>query len=125
MSAGSGPTRTDLHLPHRAGIVEMLRRTETFHWLAAMRLSSAGAPSSASPWARLLLREHCTVTFCHSRTRDLEECLSAGRHSYRCHRQSWPSSGPSMCAKAPSVIDVGINRITDAAHEVENLFPWR
>ena len=63
------------------------------------------------PMAQLLLREHCTVTIAHSRTRDLaEECRRAeilvtaiGRP--RMVRGEWIRPGAA-------VIDVGINRVT-------------
>jgi methylenetetrahydrofolate dehydrogenase (NADP+)/methenyltetrahydrofolate cyclohydrolase len=63
------------------------------------------------PMAQLLLREHCTVTIAHSRTRDLaEECRRAeilvtaiGRP--RMVKGDWIRPGAA-------VIDVGINRVT-------------
>ena len=66
------------------------------------------------PMAQLLLREHCTVTVAHSRTRDLAaECGKAdivvaaiGRP--RAIAGAWIKPGAI-------VIDVGINRITDAS----------
>ena len=65
------------------------------------------------PVAQLLLREDCTVTIAHSRTRDLaEECRRAdivvaavGRA--RMVRGDWLKPGAT-------VIDVGINRVTNA-----------
>ena len=66
------------------------------------------------PMATLLLREHCTVTIAHSRTRDLAaECRRAdiviaavGRP--RMIEGDWIKPGAT-------VIDVGINRIEDAS----------
>ena len=66
------------------------------------------------PMAALLLKEHCTVTIAHSRTRDLAaECRRAdiviaavGRA--RMVRGDWIKPGAT-------VIDVGINRIEDAS----------
>jgi methylenetetrahydrofolate dehydrogenase (NADP+)/methenyltetrahydrofolate cyclohydrolase len=66
------------------------------------------------PMAALLLREHCTVTIAHSRTRDLAgECRRAdiviaavGRA--RMVEGDWIKPGAT-------VIDVGINRIEDAS----------
>jgi len=65
------------------------------------------------PMAALLLKEHCTVTIAHSRTRDLAgECRRAdiviaavGRA--RMVKGDWIKPGAT-------VIDVGINRIEDA-----------
>ncbi|MDG4595049.1 MAG: bifunctional methylenetetrahydrofolate dehydrogenase/methenyltetrahydrofolate cyclohydrolase FolD [Candidatus Contendobacter sp.] len=62
------------------------------------------------PMAALLLREHCTVTIAHSRTRDLaEECrradiLIAAVGKARMVKGDWIKPGAT-------VIDVGINRI--------------
>ncbi|HJS22343.1 MAG TPA: bifunctional methylenetetrahydrofolate dehydrogenase/methenyltetrahydrofolate cyclohydrolase, partial [Steroidobacteraceae bacterium] len=66
------------------------------------------------PMAQLLLREHCTVTIAHSRTRDLaSECARAdivvaaiGRP--RALSGQWIKPGAI-------VVDVGINRERDAA----------
>ena len=68
------------------------------------------------PMATLLLREHCTVTIAHSRTRDLAaECRRAdiviaavGRP--RMIEGDWIKPGAT-------VIDVGINRIDDASRK--------
>ena len=72
------------------------------------------------PMAALLLRENCTVTVCHSRTRDLAavtreaEILVAaiGRPAML---------GPEHVAEGAVVIDVGINRIAERA-EAERIF---
>jgi methylenetetrahydrofolate dehydrogenase (NADP+)/methenyltetrahydrofolate cyclohydrolase len=62
------------------------------------------------PMAALLLREHCTVTMAHSRTRDLaDECrradiLVAAVGKARMVKGNWIKPGAT-------VIDVGINRI--------------
>ena len=68
------------------------------------------------PMAALLLKEHCTVTIAHSRTRDLAaECRRAdiviaavGRT--RMVKGDWIKPGAT-------VIDVGINRIDDASRK--------
>ncbi len=66
------------------------------------------------PQALLLLERHATVTICHSRTRDLAEVcrradiLIAAVGVPGLVRGSWIRPGAA-------VIDVGINRITDAA----------
>ncbi len=64
------------------------------------------------PMALLLLQENCTVTFAHSRTRDLEEVVrradivvaAVGRA--KMVRGDWLKPGAA-------VIDVGINRVAD------------
>jgi methylenetetrahydrofolate dehydrogenase (NADP+)/methenyltetrahydrofolate cyclohydrolase len=64
------------------------------------------------PAAQLLLREHCTVTIAHSRTRDLPalcgeaEVLVAAIGRPKAIRGEWIRAGAI-------VIDVGINRVTD------------
>jgi methylenetetrahydrofolate dehydrogenase (NADP+)/methenyltetrahydrofolate cyclohydrolase len=66
------------------------------------------------PMAQLLLREHCTVTIAHSRTRDLaEECsradiVVAAIGKARAVSGRWIKPGAT-------VVDVGINRERDAA----------
>ncbi|NND89665.1 MAG: bifunctional methylenetetrahydrofolate dehydrogenase/methenyltetrahydrofolate cyclohydrolase FolD [Granulosicoccus sp.] len=64
------------------------------------------------PMAALLLRENCTVTIAHSRTRDLEELcrtadiLVAAVGRPQMVKGSWVKAGAT-------VIDVGINRIQE------------
>jgi methylenetetrahydrofolate dehydrogenase (NADP+)/methenyltetrahydrofolate cyclohydrolase len=73
------------------------------------------------PVAALLLRENCTVTICHSKTRDLPAITrqadlliaAIGRPAFL---------GPDHVKEGAVVVDVGINRLTDRA-EVERLFP--
>lgn len=66
------------------------------------------------PMAQLLLREHCTVTIAHSRTRDLPavcreaDILVAAIGRARAIRGEWIKPGAI-------VIDVGINRVTDSS----------
>jgi len=66
------------------------------------------------PVALLLLREHATVTICHSRTRDLAaevgraEVLIAAVGSPRLVQGSWIRPGAV-------VVDVGINRLPDGS----------
>ncbi len=69
------------------------------------------------PMAALLLRENCTVTVCHSRTRDLAAVTrqadilvaAIGRPAFL---------GPDHVAEGTVVIDVGINRIEERAEAV-------
>ena len=102
------------------GIVEMLKRSdielEGAHVVIVGRSTIVGKPMGA-----LLLRENCTVTFCHSRTRDLEvTCQQADILVAAIGRLAF--FGPQHVRQGAVVIDVGINRVTDAA-EVERLFP--
>ena len=73
------------------------------------------------PMAGLLLREHCTVTVCHSRTANLAAVTreadllvaAIGRPALL---------GPEHVREGAVVVDVGMNRLADAA-ETERLFP--
>jgi methylenetetrahydrofolate dehydrogenase (NADP+)/methenyltetrahydrofolate cyclohydrolase len=103
-----------------SGIIEMLRRTdiplEGSHAVIVGRSTIVGKPMGA-----LLLRENCTVTFCHSRTRNLEAtCQQADILVGAIGRLAF--FGPEHVREGATVIDVGINRVTDRA-EVERLFP--
>ena len=66
------------------------------------------------PLAQLLLRENCTLTICHSRTRDLTAVTALGDILIAAAGQPEMVKGgwikPGAC-----VIDVGINRVEDAA----------
>ncbi|HEX5757888.1 MAG TPA: bifunctional methylenetetrahydrofolate dehydrogenase/methenyltetrahydrofolate cyclohydrolase FolD [Thermoanaerobaculia bacterium] len=102
------------------GVLELLRRSGVplagRHAVVVGRSDIVGKPLAA-----LLLREHCTVTVCHSRTRDLAAVTrtadllvaAAGRPALL---------GPEHVREGAVVVDVGIHRLTDPA-EVERLFP--
>ncbi len=70
------------------------------------------------PMAQLLLQENCTVTQCHSRTRDIEnfcrgaDILVAAVGKAEMVKGDW-------IKKNAVVIDVGINRIEDASGKQE------
>lgn len=102
------------------GIVELLRRNGVA--LAGKRAVVVGRSSTVGkPMAALLLREHATVTICHSRTADLEAVTreadvlvaALGRPA---------ALGPRHVRPGAVVVDVGINRVTDRS-TVEHLFP--
>ena len=71
-----------------------------------------GRSNIVAPMAGLLLREHCTVSVCHSRTRDLEAITrqadiliaAIGRPGF---------VGPQHVKEGAVVIDVGMNRVAD------------
>ena len=95
-----------------AGIVELLRRTHV--QIAGARAVVIGRSEIVGkPVALLLLHRHATVTICHSRTTDLSKIASRadiliaalGRPGFV--RRSFVKPGAT-------VIDVGINRVTDA-----------
>lgn len=103
-----------------SGVLELLRRNDVplagRHAVVVGRSDIVGKPLAA-----LLLREHCTVTICHSRTRDLAAVTrtadllvaAVGRPALL---------GAEHVREGAVVVDVGINRVSDPA-EVERLFP--
>jgi methylenetetrahydrofolate dehydrogenase (NADP+)/methenyltetrahydrofolate cyclohydrolase len=102
-----------------AGVVQILKRSgipiSGQHAVVVGRSDIVGKPA-----AMLLLHENATVTICHSKTRDLgavtrqADILVAaiGRAGF---------ITPEMVKPGATVIDVGINRITDLA-EFERFF---
>jgi methylenetetrahydrofolate dehydrogenase (NADP+)/methenyltetrahydrofolate cyclohydrolase len=103
-----------------AGVIEILKRSGIpmagQHAVVVGRSDIVGKPA-----AMLLLNENATVTICHSKTRDLgaitrqADILVAaiGRPGF---------ITAEMVKPGASVIDVGINRLTERA-EVERFFP--
>ena len=102
-----------------AGVIEILKRSGTpisgANAVVVGRSDIVGKPA-----AMLLLHENATVTICHSKTRDLgavtreADILVAaiGRPGF---------VTPEMVKPGATIIDVGINRITDRA-EFEKFF---
>src|SRR5947208_3818261 len=95
-----------------SGIIELLRRTHV--QIAGARAVVIGRSEIVGkPVALLLLHRHATVTICHSRTTDLSKITSRadilvaalGRPGFV--RRTFVKPGAT-------VIDVGINRVTDA-----------
>ncbi len=103
-----------------AGIVELLRRAEI--QMAGRNAVIVGRSAIVGkPLAGLLMRENCTVTVCHSRTRDLPAvCRGAEILVAAIGRAAF--IGPEHVGEGAVVVDVGINRVSDA-DEVERLFP--
>ena len=102
------------------GILELLRRCgielSGRHAVIVGRSAIVGKPMAA-----LLLREHCTVTVCHSRTRDLEAvCRGADLLVAAIGRPAM--IGPEHVSEGAVVIDVGINRVDDR-DQVARLYP--
>lgn len=102
------------------GVIEMLRLAEIslqgLHAVIVGRSNIVGKPMAA-----LLLERNCTVTICHSRTRDLPAvCREADLLVAAVGRPAMVTE--DYVKEGAVVIDVGINRITNAA-EVERLFP--
>ncbi|HYG61774.1 MAG TPA: bifunctional methylenetetrahydrofolate dehydrogenase/methenyltetrahydrofolate cyclohydrolase, partial [Thermoanaerobaculia bacterium] len=73
------------------------------------------------PMAGLLLREHCTVTICHSRTRDLAAITREADILVAAIGRA-AMLGPEHVKEGAVVIDVGITRVHDR-DEVERLYP--
>lgn len=101
------------------GIVQLLERSGIE--IAGKRAVVIGRSDLVGkPMALLLLHRHATVTICHSKTRDLPALAATadilvaaiGRTAFVTREFVKPGA---------TVIDVGINRVSDAA-EVERLF---
>lgn len=103
-----------------AGIVELLKRSDIE--LEGMNAVIVGRSAIVGkPLAGLLVRENCTVTVCHSRTRDLPAvCSRADLLVAAIGRTAF--IGPEHVGEGAVVVDVGINRVTDR-DEAERLFP--
>lgn len=102
------------------GIVSLLKRNGIP--LSGQRAVIVGRSAIVGkPMAGLLLRENCTVTVCHSRTRDLADVTreadilvaAIGRAAL---------IGPDHVREGAVVVDVGMNRLSDPA-ETERLYP--
>lgn len=92
-----------------AGCMELLRRAgETFvgkHAVVVGRSNIVG-----KPMAMLLLAEHCTVTLCHSRTRDLAKFTRDADILVAAVGRPGTITG-EMIKPGAAVIDVGMNRL--------------
>ena len=75
------------------------------------------------PMALLLLHRHATVTICHSKTADLPAITRQGDIVVAAVGRT-AFVRPEYVKPGATVIDVGINRVTDRS-EVEALFPER
>ncbi len=91
-----------------AGVIELLKRSEIEiagkHCVVVGRSNIVGKPVSL-----LLLREHATVTICHSRTKNLETVLKQADIVIAAVGITKFITG-SMLKPGVVVIDVGINR---------------
>lgn len=102
-----------------SGIMEILRRSqipiEGSHAVVIGRSDIVGKPV-----AMLLLHAHATVTICHSKTRNLPAVArNADLLVAAMGRMAFVT--PDFIQPGATVIDVGINRVTDAA-TAERLF---
>jgi methylenetetrahydrofolate dehydrogenase (NADP+)/methenyltetrahydrofolate cyclohydrolase len=102
-----------------AGVMEMLRR-RNLHVAGSNAVVLGRSDIVGKPMAMLLLNASATVTICHSRTKDLPEITrqadllvaAIGRPGF---------VTPDMVQPRAILIDVGINRLTDAP-EVARFF---
>ena len=103
-----------------SGILELLSRYDVP--LKGARAVVVGRSTIVGkPMAALLLRQHATVTVCHSRTRDLAAvCREADVLVAAVGRAAM--IGADHVREGAVVVDVGTNRVTDRAL-VERLFP--
>jgi len=102
------------------GVIEILKRSNLA--IAGKEAVVVGRSDIVGkPQALLLLRENATVTICHSRTRDLAAvCRRADILIAAIGRPAL--LGADHIKPGAVVIDVGMNRLTEAA-EVERYFP--
>lgn len=103
-----------------AGVLELLDREGIE--LAGKRAVIVGRSNIVGkPMAALLLRRHCTVTLCHSRTRDLPAvCREADLLVVAIGRAGF--LGAESVREGAVVVDVGINTLTEES-DVERFFP--
>jgi len=102
-----------------AGVIEILKRSELP--IAAQNAVVIGRSDIVGkPAAMMLLNESATVTVCHSKTRDLPKFTrDADILVAAIGRAGFVTS--EMVKPGATLIDVGINRVTDAA-EVKEFF---
>jgi methylenetetrahydrofolate dehydrogenase (NADP+)/methenyltetrahydrofolate cyclohydrolase len=95
------------------GVIELLRRSG-IELIGTRAVVIGRSDIVGKPMAMLLLHQHATVTICHSRTKDLPSVVrdaeivvaAIGRTAFI--ERDWIKPGAT-------VVDVGTNRVTDAA----------
>jgi methylenetetrahydrofolate dehydrogenase (NADP+)/methenyltetrahydrofolate cyclohydrolase len=103
-----------------SGVIELLDRAEIeLRGLNAVIVGRSHLVGK--PLAALLLARHCTVTICHSRTRDLAAVCRTADILIAAVGQL-ALIGPNHVKEGAVVIDVGIHRVEDAK-TLERLFP--
>jgi methylenetetrahydrofolate dehydrogenase (NADP+)/methenyltetrahydrofolate cyclohydrolase len=101
------------------GVMEILRRSNILvEGANAMVLGRSDIVGK--PMALLLMHANATVTVCHSKTRNLPEVLRRADIVVAAMGRA-AMVAPDYIKPGATVIDVGINRITDAA-QAEKLF---
>ncbi len=102
-----------------AGVIEILRRSQ----IPIEGASAAVVGRSdivGKPMALLLMHAHATVTVCHSRTRNLPSVVRQADIVVAAMGRAAMVT-PEYIRPGATVIDVGINRLTDAT-QVEQIF---
>ena len=103
-----------------AGILEMLKM-DGFEFQGQRAVVVGRSNIVGKPMAALLLAQHCTVTVCHSRTRDLPGvCREADLLVAAVGRPAL--LGADAVKPGAVVVDVGTNRVEDR-ETVERLYP--
>ncbi|HEY4683496.1 MAG TPA: bifunctional 5,10-methylenetetrahydrofolate dehydrogenase/5,10-methenyltetrahydrofolate cyclohydrolase [Candidatus Acidoferrales bacterium] len=102
-----------------AGVIEILRRSQVpIEGASAAVLGRSDIVGK--PVALLLMHAHATVTICHSRTRNLPGVVRQADIVVAAMGRPAMVT-PEYVRPGATVIDVGINRLTDAA-QVEQIF---
>src|SRR5438876_9774750 len=100
-----------------AGIIELLERNRIE--IAGTNACVVGRSQIVGrPVASLLLRQNATVTICHSRTRDLASVTRQADILVAAIGRAAFIRGDYI-KRGATVIDVGINKITDASEAIE------
>jgi len=102
-----------------AGVMELLKRNG-IELKGARAVVIGRSDIVGKPLALLLLHQHATVTLCHSRTKDLPGVAREGDLLVAAMGRA-AFVTPEFVRPGATVIDVGINRIEDAA-TAEKLF---
>jgi methylenetetrahydrofolate dehydrogenase (NADP+)/methenyltetrahydrofolate cyclohydrolase len=102
-----------------AGILEILKRSK-ISLKGARAVVIGRSDIVGKPVAMLLLHEHCTVTICHSRTRDLPAVAREADILVAAMGKPAFVTG-DFIKPGSTVIDVGINRLT-TEEEVRKIF---
>ena len=102
-----------------AGILEMLKREEV-PMVGESAVVIGRSNIVGKPLALLLLQEHCTVTLCHSRTRDLSKVSAQADILVAAVGRAGLVTGDFIKPGA-TVIDVGMNR-AETLSQVRHLF---
>jgi methylenetetrahydrofolate dehydrogenase (NADP+)/methenyltetrahydrofolate cyclohydrolase len=95
-----------------AGVVEMLDRS-SIRIAGARAVVIGRSEIVGKPMAMLLLHRDATVTICHSKTPDLQS-VAAGADILIAAIGRAGFVTPAFVKRGATVIDVGINRVTDA-----------